>query len=93
MFWVIGNVRAHKKPKRRRLGDEFAQQTEPLAHKLTHDPRHSRNVSARPVEAGDKSHLHWISPPATTIGIVEVVALAASAEPTAPDATITATRR
>ena len=75
----------------RHIGHQLMQKIEPLARQLISHVGQSRNIAARPVRLATRPSFTGSTPVAITIGIVEVAALAASAEPPAAAATITAT--
>src|SRR5262249_60005791 len=43
-----------------RLGNQFVQELDPLCHQLSGEERHSGDIAAWPVEAGDKAQPHRI---------------------------------
>ena len=79
------NPRIGKKAYHVCLGHDLAQQFEPLRHQPAVVKRHARDVAAGPVQASTIAGLDRIASPfANTIGIVDVAALAASAELAVP---------
>ena len=73
------------------FGIQLMQQFEALPPYLHIQGGYAREVAARPVQAGDQTHLTGSSPVKKTIGIVVVAALAASAAGVLPVAAITLT--
>jgi hypothetical protein len=89
----IGIVRVQKDCDHTRFRDHFAQQLQPLMFERNLEEVNACDIAAGPVVAGNKTELDRVATFTKTMGIVEVAALAATAETTPPDAKITATRR